>query len=241
MRLKAELALAGVAYHYPGTERLAVEDVSLVIRKGALVGLVGPSGSGKTTILDLTLGLLTPSGGRLLVDGQDIHEDLRAWQANIGYVPQIAYILDDSIRRNVALGVADTEIDDDRVWWALHAAQLESFVTSLPRRLDTIVGERGSRVSGGERQRLGIARALYHDPDVLVMDEPTSALDYATEHEVLRVIDAMKGQKTMLVVAHRLSTVRSCDEIYMVRHGGVSGPLQYENVAALAQAGGDVR
>jgi len=240
LRLAHELALDGVSYRFPGAEAWVLKDVSLVIRKGALVAIAGPSGAGKTTILDLILGLLTPDTGRVLVDGRDVRENLRAWQANIGYVPQVAYILDDSIRRNVALGVPDAEIDDERVWWALCGAQLESFAQALPGRLDTLVGERGSRLSGGERQRLGIARALYHDPDVLVMDEPTSALDYATEHEVIRVIDAMRGQKTVLVVAHRLSTVRSCDEIYMVRQGTVSGPLQYGDVVALAGAAGDV-
>ena len=241
MRLVNEIALIDVSYQYPGADRFAIEDVSLVIKKGTLLGIIGPSGSGKTTLVDLILGLFKPGEGRLLVDGSDIDENLRGWQANIGYIPQITYLLDDSIRRNVALGVPEAEIDEDRVRWTLRAAQIESFVTSLPHQLDTVVGERGSRLSGGERQRLGIARALYHDPDVLVMDEPTSALDYATEHEVIRAIDTMRGQKTVVVVSHRLTAVRSCDEIYMVRQGRLAGPLQYEDVAALAGTAGDAR
>ncbi len=175
------------------------------------MGFVGPSGSGKSTLVDVILGLLTPGTGQVIVDGRDIQQNLRAWQDQIGYVSQSIYLTDDTLRRNVAFGLPNEEIDNAAVRRALKAAQLEDFVAGLPDGQETLVGERGVRLSGGQRQRIGIARALYHDPSVLVLDEATSALDVITEQGVMQAVNALHGVKTILIVAHRLSTVESCD------------------------------
>jgi len=205
-----EIRLQGVEVRYPGSKTPALSEVDLVIRKGDTVALVGGSGAGKTTLADVVLGLLSPTRGRLLVDGTDVALHLRAWQRRLGYIPQTLYLCDDSIRRNVAFGLRDNEIDDGRVWNALALAQLKAHVQSLPAGLDTIVGERGVALSGGQRQRIAIARALYHDPDVLILDEATSALDEATEREVAEAIDSLAGRKTLLIIAHREATIRQC-------------------------------
>ena len=185
------------------------------------MGIVGPSGSGKSTLVDVVLGLLTPDVGQVQVDGQDIQHCLRDWQDQIGYVPQSIYLTDDTLRRNVAFGLPGDEIDASAVQRAIRAAQLEEFVADLPDGLDTIVGERGIRLSGGQRQRIGIARALYHDPAVLVLDEATSALDAATERGVMQSVTALHGTKTILIVAHRMSTVEHCDRLYRMHKGKV--------------------
>jgi ABC-type multidrug transport system fused ATPase/permease subunit len=187
------------------------------------VGFVGPSGSGKSTLVDVVLGLLTPDAGQVQVDGIDIRKNLRAWQDQIGYVPQSIYLTDDTLRRNVAFGLPDGEIDEAAVWRAIRAAQLEEFVAGLPTGLDTLVGERGIRLSGGQRQRIGIARALYHDPAVLVLDEATSALDTATERGVMQAVNALQGSKTILIVAHRLSTVAQCHRLFRLELGRIAG------------------
>lgn len=218
---KNELQLTDVSYHYQGAPSPALAGVSINIRKGESIGLIGSSGSGKSTLVDVILGLLTPSGGLVEVDGLNIQQALRQWQDQIGYVPQSIYLTDDTLRRNVAFGIANELIDDMAVRRAIEAAQLDEFVSTLPEGLETEVGERGIRLSGGQRQRIGIARALYHDPAVLVLDEATSALDGATEHEVMEAIAALHGNKTIIVVAHRLSTVVGCDRIYRLERGVV--------------------
>jgi ABC-type multidrug transport system fused ATPase/permease subunit len=185
------------------------------------VGIIGPSGSGKSTLIDVLLGMLVPAQGQVTVDGEDIHENLRRWQDQIGYVPQAIFLTDDTLRRNVAFGIADEEIDDAAVDRALAAAQLEEFIASLPEGKQTMVGERGVRLSGGQRQRIGIARALYHDPSVLVLDEATSALDTATEQEVMQAVTALHGTKTIVIIAHRLTTVAGCDRLYRLQEGSV--------------------
>jgi ABC-type multidrug transport system fused ATPase/permease subunit len=210
---KTELKITGLNYRYPGTARQALDDVSLGIRRGETVGFIGASGSGKSTLVDVILGLLPPDSGRVAVDGEDIQKNLRHWQDQIGYVPQSIYLTDDTLRRNVAFGLHDDEIDDAAVERAVHAARLNEFVDCLPDRLNTIVGERGVRLSGGQRQRIGIARALYHDPAVLVLDEATSALDAETETGVMQAVTALHGSKTIIIVAHRLSTVENCDRL----------------------------
>ena len=169
----------------------------------------------------MVLGLLIPDDGQVLVDGKDIESNMRGWQDQIGYVPQSIYLTDDTLRSNVALGISEAEIDHEAVDRAIAAAQLQEFVASLPDGLDTVVGERGVRLSGGQRQRIGIARALYHDPPVLVLDEATSALDNATEREVMRAVTALHGTKTIVIIAHRLSTVEGCDRLYVLREGRV--------------------
>ena len=186
-----------------------------------MVGFIGTSGAGKSTLVDILLGLLTPDTGEVRVDGKDIQANLRNWQDQIGYVPQSIFLTDDTLRRNVAFGLADEQIDDAAVQRAIRAAQLEEFVAGLPDGLETLVGERGIRLSGGQRQRIGIARALYHDPAVLVLDEATSALDTDTELGVMQAVTALQGNKTILIVAHRLSTVEHCDRLYRLEQGMV--------------------
>ncbi len=227
-----------VSYTYPQGPRPVLSDVELEVRRSETVGLIGQSGSGKSTIVDLLLGILVPTHGTVCVDGVDIHQGLRSWQRQVGYVPQAIYLTDDTVRRNVAFGLADQAIDDDAVYRALSAAQLDDLVSSLPEGLDSVVGEHGVRLSGGQRQRIGIARALYHDPDVLVLDEATSALDTNTEREVMQAVMALHGKKTVLIVAHRLTTVAQCDRIYRLQDGRIvdEGPAQ---VILAATSNGD--
>jgi ATP-binding cassette, subfamily B, bacterial PglK len=219
--LATALTLEHISFKYPGTDRWALNDVSMTVPRGASVGFIGGSGAGKSTLVDIVLGLLTPVSGAVCVDGADIQTGLRGWQNQIGYVPQAIFLTDDTLRRNVALGLPDGRIDEPAVWRALHFAQLDLFAADLPDGLDTIVGERGIRLSGGQRQRIGIARALYHDPAVLVLDEATSSLDIHTERGLLEAVRALRGDKTLLVVAHRLSTVECCDRVYRLENGKV--------------------
>lgn len=213
------IALENVSFRYPGAAAPALDRINLVIRQGSSVGFIGGSGAGKSTLVDVILGLLTPAEGQVTVDGRNIQADLRGWQDCIGYVPQSIFLTDDTLRRNVAFGIADADIDDTAVARAIRCAQLVEFVGTLPDGLNTVVGERGVRLSGGQRQRIGIARALYHDPPVLVLDEATSALDTLTEQGVMDAVNALQGSKTILIVAHRLSTVSRCDQIYRMMDG----------------------
>jgi ATP-binding cassette, subfamily B, bacterial PglK len=237
--LKDELRVSHVSYTYPTGAAPALEDVSLTIRKGESVGFIGPSGSGKSTLIDLILGLFQPHRGEVTVDGANIHRDIRAWQDQLGYVPQSIYLTDDTLRRNVAFGLAEEEIDDGAVELAIEAAQLSAFIDSLPEGLETMVGEHGMRLSGGQRQRIGIARALYHDPGVLVLDEATSALDTATEHDVMRSVYALQGSKTIIIVAHRLSTVESCQRVYRLEAGRLLGDRQPIRIAYSGDQNGE--
>jgi ABC-type multidrug transport system fused ATPase/permease subunit len=214
-----ELTLHEVTYRYPESSGFALSDLSLHVKCGETVGFIGSSGAGKSTLVDVLLGLLKPEHGEVRVDGIDIQANLRHWQDQIGYVPQSIYLTDESVRSNVAFGLGDEHIDDTAVWRALRAAQLEEFVRALPEGLLTPVGERGVRLSGGQRQRIGIARALYHDPGILVLDEATSSLDIATEASVMQAVQALHGSKTILIVAHRLSTVEHCDRLYRLENG----------------------
>lgn len=227
-----EICLTNITYTYPGSSTASVEGLSLTIRKGESVGFVGPSGSGKSTLVDVVLGLLTPGSGHVAVDGHNIQENLRHWQNQIGYVAQSIYLTDDTLRRNVAFGLPDGQIDDLAVARAIKDAQLEEFVESLPGKLETIVGERGVRLSGGQRQRIGIARALYHDPSVLVLDEATSALDTDTEEGVMQAVAALRGNKTLLIVAHRLTTLKGCDLIFSMEKGKLVSSGGYKELVA---------
>lgn len=212
-----------VSYRYPERHEDVLVDIDLRIPYGAAVGFIGTSGAGKSTLVDVILGLLPPTSGRVTVDGFDIRENVRGWQDIVGYVPQAIYLVDHSIRRNVAFGVPDSVIDDAAVRRALASARLDDFVRSLPDGIETVVGERGVRLSGGQRQRLAIARALYFDPLVLVLDEATSALDAETEREVMEAVEQLHGTKTLIIVAHRLGTVADCDVLYRLEAGRIVG------------------
>lgn len=215
------IELSGITYRYPGAASRALEGVSLRLRKGGSLGIIGGSGAGKSTLVDLFLGLLTPEAGAILVDGRDIRGNIRSWQDQIGYVPQSIYLTDDTIAANVAFGLPPAEIDTDAVRRALRAAQLDEFIATLPDGLGTLVGERGVRLSGGQRQRIGIARALYRDPPILVLDEATSSLDTDTERGVMAAVNELHGAKTLVIVAHRLSTVAECDELICLERGRI--------------------
>ena len=223
MHLGSGVALRGVSFRYANAHRQALDGVSIEVARGEAVGIIGSSGAGKSTLVDVLLGLLAPSSGSIDVDGQSIALNVRGWQRLIGYVPQSIYLIDDTIRKNVAFGVPERDIDDLAVQRALHAAQLDEFVQSLPSGIDTIVGERGVRLSGGQRQRIGIARALYHDPEVLVLDEATSSLDTETERGVMDAVRDLLGSKTIIIVAHRVSTVSYCSRVYRMEDGRVVG------------------
>lgn len=218
---KDRVEVQNVTYQYPGGQTNVIENASFTIEKGKTVAFVGASGAGKSTMVDILLGLLEPQKGNIYADGMNIYENLPTWQKTIGYIPQVIYLSDDSIRNNVAFGIAEEEIDEAAVKRALVQAQLWDFVDSLSDKLDTFVGDRGIRLSGGQRQRIGIARALYHNPEILVLDEATSALDNETENAVMEAIEKLQGQKTILIIAHRLTTIRNADTVYEVGNGHV--------------------
>lgn len=232
LALRERLELRDLRFRYPGAEREAVCGVSLTIPANATVGIVGATGSGKTTLVDLILGLLRPQSGAILVDGEPVTDEmLLAWQANLGYVPQHIFLMDSSVAENIAFGVPKEEIDMEAVRQAAQIAQIDDFVMNeMPRQYDTVVGERGIRLSGGQRQRIGIARALYRRPSVLVFDEATSALDNATENHVIEAIRTLKGTKTMLMVAHRVTTLADCDTIFMLDRGRLVAQGSYEEL-----------
>lgn len=211
-----------VTYAYPNTDTNVLEDANCVIPKGKTVAFIGSSGAGKTTMADIILGLLAPQRGKILVDDIDIFKNLTMWHHQIGYIPQVIYLSDDTIRNNIAFGIHEDQINEEAVKTALKKAQLAEFVDTLPDGLDTIVGDRGVRLSGGQRQRIGIARALYHDPEILVLDEATSALDNETETAVMEAIESLQGSKTMIIIAHRLTTIQNADIIYEVGDGKVT-------------------
>jgi ATP-binding cassette, subfamily B, bacterial PglK len=216
-----QIVVRDVAYTYPGSSHAALHEINFSIRRGEVVGIVGPSAAGKSTLVDVVLGLLVPDAGSIMVDGIAIQKNLAGWQRQIGYVPQAVYFTDDTIRGNVAFGLPDREIDDARVQAAIRRAQIDALIARLPAGLDTIVGERGVRLSGGERQRLAVARALYHEPEILVFDEATSALDEETEQDLAAELDRLRGQKTLIVIAHRPATIRRCDRLVRLDQGTI--------------------
>jgi ABC-type multidrug transport system fused ATPase/permease subunit len=225
-----EVEVNDLSFKYETAPTNALSNVSLRVKRGEAVGLVGPSGSGKSTLVDVLLGLMAPASGAVLVDGVNVQDRVRWWQDQIGYVPQSIFLTDDTLRRNVAFGLPKSAIDDAAVDAAIRAAQLEEFVKTLPLGLETVVGERGVRLSGGQRQRIGIARALYHNPDVLVLDEATSSLDTETEHGVMQAVQALQGNKTVIIVAHRLSTVEYCDRLYRLESSRIVDEGTFEEV-----------
>lgn len=219
IRLKDELSINHIYYKYPATDNYILEDVSIKIRVKSSIGIIGTSGAGKSTFVDVLLGLLQPEKGQIMMDGIDITQLGKMWNQNIGYVPQTIYLVDEDIRSNIAFGIDKKNIDDDMVWRALEMAQLADFIREQPEGLNTRVGEWGIKFSGGQRQRVAIARALYSNPELLVLDEATAALDNETEKALMESIDALLGQKTLIVVAHRLTTIKQCDYIYEVKDG----------------------
>lgn len=228
--LTRQITMENVHFKYPGASAPSLKGINLTLPKGEVVAFVGPSGAGKTTAVDLLLGLLTPTIGKVSVDGTDINTNLASWQSNIGYVPQTLFLSDDSVKRNIAFGVPISEISEERVRAAIEAAQLESWIASLPQGLETSVGERGVRISGGQRQRLGIARALYHEPEILVMDEATAELDSHTESEIMSAIDQLVGAKTVVFIAHRLGTIQKCTRLYFLQDGLLSDSGSFEDL-----------
>lgn len=221
LEIKEKIELKNIVYKYPNSEVLIFDHADMEIPVGKSVGIVGTSGAGKTTVVDILLGLLTLQSGQILADGVEVRERYQSWLKNIGYIPQTIFMIDSTIRRNVAFGYGDEDIDDEKVWRALKEAQLDEFVRGLPEGLDTGIGERGIRISGGQRQRIGIARALFEDPEVLVLDEATSALDNETEAAIMDSINRLHGKKTLIIIAHRLQTIEKCDMVYRVEHGKV--------------------
>ena len=219
--IKDTISVNDVVYSYPNSKETVLNMASLKVEKGTSVGIVGDSGSGKTTLVDVMLGLLKPSRGEVSIDGIDIQDDASGWLGQIGYIPQTIFMIDDTIRENVIFGYPREGYSDELVWKALDEASLGDFVRSLPEGLDTKIGERGVRISGGQRQRIGIARALYREPDILFFDEATSALDNSTESAIMESINSLKGTKTMVIIAHRLTTIEACDHVYRVADGKI--------------------
>ena len=230
-RPRRVIGIEGVWHRYEGAPDYALKGIDIAIPVGTAVGLVGSTGAGKSTVVDVLLGLLAPERGGLSIDGHRLGAaELRRWRTQVGYVPQSIYLLDDTIRRNIALGIEDRDVDEAALEKAIRLAQLGRFIDRQPQGLDTIVGESGVRISGGERQRIGIARALYHDPAILILDEATSALDNTTERAVIEAVEGMKGERTVVMIAHRLSTVRGCETLYYLKDGRVEGSGDYESL-----------
>ena len=217
--VKERIEMTDICYKYPNTDSYILNKAAMSIPVGKSVGIVGTSGAGKTTIVDVLLGLLKPESGKIYADGADVMQNYQGWLKNIGYIPQTIFMVDSTIRKNVAFGYPDDEIDDNKVWNALKEASLDEFVKNLPEGLDTQIGERGIRLSGGQRQRIGIARALFEDPEVLVLDEATSALDNETEAAIMDSINRLHGKKTLIIIAHRLQTIEKCDMVYRIEDG----------------------
>lgn len=216
-KFSSKIEVDQIFWRYQDNLPLVLEALDLEICKGESVALIGESGAGKSTLADILLGLLKPERGSVTVDGTDIFSMQSSWSKMIGYVPQMVFLIDDTIRRNIAFGIPEQEIEDEKVWHALEQAQMRSVVENMEGGLDAIVGERGIKLSGGQRQRIAIARALYHDPDILILDEATSALDTDTESAVMEAIDALQGRKTLVIIAHRLSTIQNCDKVYEIK------------------------
>lgn len=230
LKFQTEISIDNISYRYPNQSQYAVRDLSLNLKKGDSIAFIGKSGAGKTTLVDIILGLLTPQQGDIRVDNVSIYSNLRAWQNLVGYIPQSIFLADDTIKRNIAFGVPDELIDANKLKQAIESAQLSEVISKLPNGVDSRVGERGILLSGGQRQRVGIARALYHEREILVLDEATAALDYETEKLVTDAINALSGQKTLITIAHRLSTVEKCDRIYELHQGNIVNAGRYSEV-----------
>ncbi len=228
--LKNVIKVNHVNFSYPDTKEHSLKDVCISVPRGHAIGLIGKSGAGKSTLVDIILGLLQPSSGNVEIDGINIDQNVRAWQDKIGYVPQTIFLTDDTLRNNIALGVSECDIDETKLSQAISDAQLEEYIEQLPIGLDTEVGERGVRISGGQRQRIGIARALYHGPEVLILDEATSSLDIETEKKVIDVITNLIGKKTIIIISHRFSAIKCCNNIYRLDSGKITQAGNYNQI-----------
>ena len=230
--LSERIDLKNISFAYSEDSEPALKEINFSIHKGQSVGIVGPSGGGKSTLIDIVLGLLEPDSGRVSVDDKNIMTDISAWRGVIGFVPQQIYLLDDSIRRNIAFGLQDSEIEETKIAQAVRLAYLDDVIEALPEGLDTIIGEQGTRMSGGQRQRIAIARALYRGPEILVFDEATSALDTVSEAEITRAVESLSGDRTVLIIAHRLSTIKNCDVIAFVKGGRIVDQGSFDDLCA---------
>ncbi|MFQ9650146.1 MAG: ABC transporter ATP-binding protein [Enterocloster sp.] len=219
LKFEKEIILDKITFSYPDSDKKVLNQLDLRIPKNASVAFIGTSGTGKTTLADVILGLLKPTSGYVYVDGNNVHKNITAWHELIGYIPQQIYLMDDTIKSNIALGIPAKEVNERQLWAALDEAQLSEFVRSLPLGINTVVGERGAKLSGGQRQRIGIARALYHNPQILILDEATSSLDNETEKTVMESIEKLHGRRTIMIIAHRLSTIENCDLVYEIKDG----------------------
>lgn len=230
MYITDTIEIKNLEYRYPGTTEPAIRNVNLTIPKNHSIAFIGESGAGKTTLIDVILGLLEPQKGTIKADGKNVFDNIRAWQRNIGYIPQFIYLTDDTIRNNICFGIPEDQIDEERLWSAVETAQLAGFIKKLENGLDTLTGERGVRLSGGQRQRIGIARAVYNNPQILIMDEATSALDNLTERYVVKSIEKLRGVKTIIMIAHRLTTVQHCDTIYLMKNAEIIAGGTYDEL-----------
>jgi ABC-type bacteriocin/lantibiotic exporter with double-glycine peptidase domain len=226
VELQETVVINNIRWKYSDDQPDILSDLNLQIKKGESIGIIGESGAGKTTLADVILGILEPQSGKVEADGRSIYEEDTAWWKMIGYVPQNVFLLDDTIKNNILFGIAEEELDEERLDSAIDKAQLRNFVESQKDGVETVLGERGVRISGGQRQRIAIARALYYDPDVLVLDEATSALDNETENAVIDAINALQGEKTLIIIAHRLSTIEKCDKIVRIENGKAISVMQ---------------
>ena len=233
VKFNKKLIIDNVCFSYTGTEQLVLDCLNVEIEKNTTVGIVGVTGSGKTTLIDILLGLLSPNDGDVIVDGVKITEhNLKDWQKNVGYVPQSIYLMDDTIKQNIVFGIADDRINHRQLRKVIEMTNLDSFISTLPKKYETFIGERGVRLSGGQQQRIVIARALYHNPEVLVLDEATSSLDNITENAIMDAIHGLSHKKTIIMIAHRLSTIKKCDVIHVINNGQVVGSGSYEYLVA---------
>ncbi|MBN2383774.1 ABC transporter ATP-binding protein [bacterium] len=230
------LDIHNLVYQYAATLEPALKDINLTIEKGQAIGFIGPSGAGKSTLVDIILGLLMPTEGTVTVDGFNIFDNIKTWQRNIGYVPQQIFLSDNTIRSNIAFGIDPAEISDTLLWSAIRDAQLEELIDDLPDGVETLIGERGVRLSGGQRQRIGIARALYHNPQVLILDEATAALDNITERYIIEAIERLKGDRTIITVAHRLTTIKNCDMLFFLKNGQIIARGTFETLSEHSNA-----
>ena len=230
-KFKNKISLKNISFKFDGSDKIILNDISCEIKKGQSIGIIGKTGSGKTTLIDIILGVLQPTNGKIFVDNEEINENnLANWHSQIGYIPQDIYLIDDSIKKNIAIGIEEKEIDENTLNEAIKIARLEDFIQNLPQGINSKVGERGIKVSGGEKQRISIARAFYNKPSIIIMDEATSSLDNLTEKEFMESIDRVKNNATLIIIAHRLSTIKQCDFVFLLSEGKIKDQGKFQAI-----------